>query len=418
MRCRSVLGLAVLLASSSLSGTACKPRQPTRAVPAAGPAVGAPAIEVPEDNAWDYYAEAIELQAAANATAAQISRDTADRISDGTAGEPELAEVQAYIVGHQAVLDKVREGLGKPCVVTLKLDPSLINVPFPTHARVREIARGFRWEGWLLQQQGHSAAALDSWHDGLILASDYRRGGNLIRRLATNACDGLLLEPVRQAVQSSPLDAGPLTTLVRRLSELRIERPPWTDTLAVDRRELVAHQDWLLAESRVDDEVASALAEEYGIENTEAAFEDACRETDRVMGEAAEWAKLPLWQWPDIESPEYPDDPFLDVMVFDTSLVKAPAQFEAVLWDGTLLVAALELHRARHAEYPESLGALAPGILTEVPLDPFTGEAFQYERLEGSHTLYSLGADGEDDGGVPDSESRSRDGDIVFSPAQ
>jgi len=412
MRCGPVLGLAVLLVSTWLSGTACKRRQST--IP--GPAGEAPTTEAPDDNAWDYYAEAVELQAAANASAAQISRDTADRIAASTAGEPQLTEVRAYVAGHQAVLDKVREGLGKPCVVTLEPDPSGINVPFPTHARVREIARGFRWEGWLQQQEGDTAAALDSWHDGLVLASDYRRGGDLLRRLTTDACDGLLLEPVRQAVQSSPPDTGALATLVERLGKLRSERPPWTETLAADWRENLAHQDWLLAESLVDEEVASGFADEYGIHDIEAAIEDLRRETDLMMGEAVEGARLPLWQWPDLASPEYPGDPFLDDLVPDQAGVKAAAQVEAALLDGTLLVAALELHRARHPEYPESLAALAPGILDAVPLDPFTGEAFPYERLDGSYTLHSIGPDGEDDEEVRDSERGSGDGDVVFSP--
>jgi hypothetical protein len=62
--------------------------------------------------------------------------------------------------------------------------------------------------------------------------------------------------------------------------------------------------------------------------------------------------------------------------------------------------------RARLAggSLPESLDALVPGSLAAVPLDPFTaGKPLLAKRGDGFWTVYSVGADGEDDGGpVPD----------------
>jgi hypothetical protein len=73
--------------------------------------------------------------------------------------------------------------------------------------------------------------------------------------------------------------------------------------------------------------------------------------------------------------------------------------------DGIRLQLALELHRAAHGRYPESLEALAPEFLAEVPPDAFNGQRFGYRLLSPEedrrgYLLYSFGADREDNGGV------------------
>lgn len=80
-----------------------------------------------------------------------------------------------------------------------------------------------------------------------------------------------------------------------------------------------------------------------------------------------------------------------------------------MLHAGTRAMLALEAFRARTGSYPESLEALVPADINAVPLDPFAeGKPFSYRRIESSggtaataYVLYSLGADGEDNGGKP-----------------
>jgi hypothetical protein len=73
---------------------------------------------------------------------------------------------------------------------------------------------------------------------------------------------------------------------------------------------------------------------------------------------------------------------------------------------GTRVMLAVELFRARTGVYPESLDELVPGLLPTLPIDPVTGKPYMYRRpAPGAdrHTrpylLYSVGADGVDDGG-------------------
>jgi len=65
----------------------------------------------------------------------------------------------------------------------------------------------------------------------------------------------------------------------------------------------------------------------------------------------------------------------------------------------TALAAALKLHRLEHGRYPETLAEVAPTPPDTVPVDPFTGEAFRYERRGDGFALWSVGPNRVDDGG-------------------
>lgn len=74
---------------------------------------------------------------------------------------------------------------------------------------------------------------------------------------------------------------------------------------------------------------------------------------------------------------------------------------------GTRALLHAELFRIKHARPPESLDELAPGTAPEALIDPLTGKRFGYRKLAApdqfgrTYLLYSVGADGEDNGGKP-----------------
>lgn len=81
--------------------------------------------------------------------------------------------------------------------------------------------------------------------------------------------------------------------------------------------------------------------------------------------------------------------------------------------EGTRIMLALEVYRGEHGTYPEGLEALAGGVIGEVPADPLSGEAFVYRLLKDDevgrgYLLYSVGADGVDDGGREHEEVREK----------
>ena len=72
---------------------------------------------------------------------------------------------------------------------------------------------------------------------------------------------------------------------------------------------------------------------------------------------------------------------------------------------GTILILSIEQYRARSGHYPGSLTDLIPAILDELPRDPYSAEGFIYRRVpenleSAGYFLYSVGADGVDNGGT------------------
>lgn len=66
----------------------------------------------------------------------------------------------------------------------------------------------------------------------------------------------------------------------------------------------------------------------------------------------------------------------------------------------TFTAVALHRHKLKHGQFPESLGALVPEFLAEVPRDFMDGQPLRYRREpDGQFRLWSVGEDFKDDGG-------------------
>jgi hypothetical protein len=63
------------------------------------------------------------------------------------------------------------------------------------------------------------------------------------------------------------------------------------------------------------------------------------------------------------------------------------------------LAACLRIYHADHGKYPMTLESLVPDLMPAVPLDPYSGKPFIYKRCEEGYLLYSVSANGTDDGG-------------------
>ena len=67
-----------------------------------------------------------------------------------------------------------------------------------------------------------------------------------------------------------------------------------------------------------------------------------------------------------------------------------------------LAAIALERHHHKRGSYPDSLKPLVPEFLAVLPRDPMDGQTLRYRRKNDNiFTLYSVGWDGQDDGGNP-----------------
>ena len=74
------------------------------------------------------------------------------------------------------------------------------------------------------------------------------------------------------------------------------------------------------------------------------------------------------------------------------------ATLEAVLETAQIGIAC-KIYKNANGIFPVSLDLLTPGILKEIPPDPFTGEPFVYRPQDGGLIVYSLGSNLKDEGG-------------------
>jgi len=88
------------------------------------------------------------------------------------------------------------------------------------------------------------------------------------------------------------------------------------------------------------------------------------------------------------------------------------AEHEAGITQGILTVS-LERYRLAHGAPPDRLDTLIPHYLDAMPMDPFSQQPFHYRREGDGYTIYSVSANGIDDGGVEGS-SFYKEGDLVF----
>jgi hypothetical protein len=70
-----------------------------------------------------------------------------------------------------------------------------------------------------------------------------------------------------------------------------------------------------------------------------------------------------------------------------------------------ITVIALKRYQLKYGKYPADLNSLVPEFVSTVPLDPVDGKPLRYRpNADGTFLLYSVGENGEDDGGDPSLE--------------
>ena len=88
--------------------------------------------------------------------------------------------------------------------------------------------------------------------------------------------------------------------------------------------------------------------------------------------------------------------------------------------DALITTLALLRYKADKGQFPENLNQLVlAGYLKDLPIDPFSDGPLVYKRIGDDFTLYSFGADFDDDGGTYSKWGKGEEGgDQVFWPVK
>lgn len=283
--------------------------------------------------------------------------------SPGTPEGADIPKLKAILNANQEPLHKARLGLSRDCGVPLGTTRNDLEIHMNALGEIRKISRLLAAEATVAQSEGRLSDAGDAYLDLFRLGGKASAGGLMI--------DGSL----GYAFESM----GSMG-----LSGIRRKLPP-------DESRRVA-QALLDIDQNRENPARAVARDRIWFNRTAGTWE---RFVLNATGAARRQLQPAIAQY---QLSDHRSEVFMRLLIVDL---------------------ALTAHQSRTGRYPASLDALAPGELSAVPVDPFSGHPLVYSVKEDAYVLYSIGPDGRDDHGTPLPDKARWDqakGDVVLSP--
>lgn len=311
------------------------------------------------------------------------------------------AEKHYFLKRMRPYLEAYRAFLHLPSMVVYEYDPRWL---FPEVVQFRRIVRA---ESLLIHdalRQGREQEAVARARTVARFAEQVRNEGTLILYFTGDALLLMAIDPLRTYLPRMR-DPRALEAIVQLAREYEQQRTPLAEAFQHEYyfglsfyRALATGQLRLDEYLQMYDEANRHRSSLDGIlaqMGVPVVTRPALREYQRYHNQLQQELAKPMW--------ERQPNRLLAKRYLNTVILQPwePAfrkeQHEVAVMRLLGCAAATRLHKLRTGRYPESLQALNLGELTT---DPFTGKLFIY-RVQGQHgfQLYSVGANGTDDGG-------------------
>ncbi len=361
---------------------------------------------------------------------------SADLIRAATKGDPAVLtnpDLKTWLDRNQIAIARFREAARAPHAgFEYHADKSgaAISVVLPHLSPIRNLARATIVAGKLHESKGEVNQAVDAYLDVTAAGAHASRGITLIENLVGIAMQSLGHKALLDAYAAPNADEIDYVSIARRMSSPQMALRPMKEAVAaehafaLDMLQRVFKRDETsgryVASGGMVGEVLAYMAAETDTEEDEV-FRQAIGNVDYdvTLAELNTYydglsvaAELPYDQarelLADIESQvSGPDsNPVLRMFVPEFTrayFVRARADTQE---RGAHLLTELRAYRQEHGAYPKSLDVFGD---RDFVFDPLTGASFVYRRDGDDITLYSLGVDGIDSGGVHDKSGERSD---------
>lgn len=316
------------------------------------------------------------------------------------------AQKVALVKANQGAIRLLHQGFAYPYE-----NPPIrsFNTLLPYYSSFRDLSR-------LLALQAQTQAARNDWNgamnsslDALQFGEEIPHGGTIIGSLVGDACQAIGERSAWKAIDH--LNGTQARAATQRVEAIRARHVSWADTVQEEKWATQAGMlEWFRSVNahNAGAQLASLSGNSSGssvqtFQNLYFLFYG----KRRIMSNYTHYidqtiadARKPYQ--PNAKERPIPKDPLCQILmpVFSKASLKEHATFAE---SGLLLVAlALRAYQADHGHYPDALAELSPAYLKQLPQDPFApAGTFQYRRAGNTYLLYSIGADGKDDGGKP-----------------
>lgn len=396
-----VLGIAALLRS-----------MPKDIAPFNDAALRQPAVSLPENqNAFTHYL------AAAEAMQRPDDEDRFIRILDGEEWDSDFA--RSILDSNAECFEHIRRGNRLERCLAPRIESFDTLIPHLAHWRT--ITRLYSVKADYHQREGQPEEALAAVSDLLRFAYLVEADAvNLIHYLVGTAMREMALHRIRGLIWSGIPDEQ----LLQQLSEALGEHPPSTQGLVSAMQgeyETFANLIESMAAGEIPEEDAPPIPDWLGrlgmryfihpnrSKRDMAMFvEEIIDQVERPyahtrLTDFAAWAeafKQTLENARGLAKLRVPNigGTILVIMTMPGNQRGAEWRFKSqVSHRTTLLIAALHAFKAANGRFPQTLDELVPGILPEIPLDPYDGKLMRYSHEQG--TVYSVGENLVDSGG-------------------
>ena len=357
------------------------------------------------DNAARLWKAAADLLAVENDDKSLLGRAFADLVASKSLGPSDRAVLAGVIAKNLKALELLYAMADKPCFLYRDPESPLPESMIPDAVKMILATRLMGFDALLRADEGDTAGAIDRIRRALGSTSKVAQEGTLLTHLIAVAETRMLLSFLEAVCRGREIDDQILLRLVADL-----EPGPW--------RELLARS--------ISGERILGLKSGSDLIKGNPRVMSGERRSDRllywllrpVLKDEVRWQLKKLTGWEQIaRDPYYEQRGFLKTDLASseafpwyfklTGFQDGGAYGTVFLKNGqleaTFLAArtglACRLFKSRTGQYPEDLAALVPGILTEAPIDPFTGKPFVYRREGEGFIVYSLGSNEKDDGG-------------------
>lgn len=360
-----------------------------------------PAPVPPPGNAYDAYLQVMRKTRDIEASVPGLPDITRKALMRGA----DASLLRRYVQVYEPIRREYRKHVGKPSVATNAED---INAFMQSAPVFRTWARVESADIRLAFLQADHRRAIDDLRTVLLLAEGIRNGAPLLVYLVSEAMLAIALATFTEGF--GKLSADECDQVVQVVREWERQRVPFWAALASEKRLTIAmyHAMYEGNERMVQMFGPSAgKAPRYAgkILNLRSAAREAASLYDQAIAEAKKpWLK---------RKPTGTARHILNSL--HISHLLTPKADKSVVSTARLRLlacsAAVRAFRLRYGRYPRTL---AEAGVVDLNADPFTGQGFVYRVSPKGFLLYSIGADGVDDGGkrVPDGKLLDGKGDL------
>ncbi|MCC6321666.1 MAG: hypothetical protein IT438_09570 [Phycisphaerales bacterium] len=309
----------------------------------------------------------------------------------------------------QGVFGKLTEMAARPRAVRpLDLAPGepLVMVALPTLGQTRNLARGCAARMYLAELAGDEAKYIESFESLMALSRVTSYQPFLIDELVAVAVESLGYSRLQSTLADHPSESW----LAGIEGALERQRPsPREKSVEGERLSVLDTAAWLFSDpdnvrlGKYSQQVATIGA--FSMTGTPGGrlgtYDENVRTLNEMFDRMEANAGLERWRRPPaMQDAEHPLVLVRLLMPENSRVLGSHDQME-LSRRGLRVQIALARYWNTHRRYPERLDELVGVEIESLPLDPWSGKPLCYVRESSGYRLYSVGADGIDNAGMP-----------------